>query len=208
MKGFYNALTFDSNILKCAGSKSCSRINYVGEAQLESVNIFTPIERALGGESGVFLSSLENYDLTDKALEMAASGSKLMISCSQTLDEVGKCDKKFGMTPVGLAHQLGLLDGALVCGANYLDKDDVLLIIQSGAKVILTPSTSMGSGFGIPPLRMLLSLGATVHLGTGDFAYNRQANLEFEAKLISLAVSGALCTKDAVSPSEIKKLLR
>ena len=68
--------------------------------------------------------------------------------------------------------------------------------------MILTPSDSLGYGHGIPPLRMLLNLGADVCIGTGTGKYDRDADLDFEKRLLSLAVSGALCTRDAV-PLEI-----
>ena len=206
MKGLYNALTFDSGIIKCAGSKNCARINYVGTEKIDGTEAFVPIEHYTG-KGNIYIASLYDDALVDKAIEYASSGARVMLACCKTLDEVGTCDKKYGATPIGLAHKLGLLDGALLSGAVHLDKDDIDLIIQSGAEVVLTPSTSMGSGHGIPPLRMLLSLGATVRLGTGEARYNKEADLEFEAKLIALAVSGALCTKDAVAESEIKKIL-
>lgn len=207
MKSYYNALTFDRNIMKCAGSGCCSRINYVGDSEIAGAESYIRIENADRSSKNIFVSDILDDEMTDKAIELSALGARVMLRLSETLDEVGQCDKRHGMTPVCHAHKLGLLDGALVAGGVYLDKDDIQLIIQSGAEIALTPTTALGCGHGIPPLRMLLSLGATVHLGTGDPIYNRTADLEFEAKLISLAVSGALCTRDAISPAEIKNCL-
>lgn len=207
MKNYYNALTFDKNIMKCAGSHDCSRINFIGEKPIQGADTYIPVAFAGSAARSIYIDDITNMDMADKAIELKSNGAKLILMLSTTLYEVGACDKRYNVTPVGLAHKLGLLEGALVSGAVHLDKDDIDLIIQSNAEIILTPSTSLGSGHGIPPVRMMLSLGATVHLGTGLPEYNPAADLSFESKLISLAASGALCTKNAVSENEIKKML-
>ena len=90
----------------------------------------------------------------------------------------------------------------------YLDKDDIDLIVSSGTRVILTPSDSLGHGCGIPPLRMLHTLGAVVSLGTGSGTFNANADLVFEQRLICLAASGILCTPDPVPKDFADSMLR
>lgn len=202
----FNALTFDDDITERAGSKLCSRVFHVGGRDISSFEVRNFTDASSGARllGDVYLPSLlVGDDIVDTVTEhVLTTGCKLIISACNTLDEVGSCDKRFGVTPVGLAHKLGLLDGAYIAGGVYLDKDDIDLINQSGAKVILTPSDSLGYGHGIPPLRMLLNLGADVYIGTGTGKYDRDADLDFEKRLLALAVSGALCTRDAV-PLEI-----
>lgn len=209
----FNALTFDKDIEKRAGSSDCSRIFYVGKTPLrkERITDFMPVDGDFTGKltGNVYLSSvLLDPHIVDAVIDHVLSEKcDLIVNACSTLEEVGVCDKRYGCTPVGLAHKFGLLDGAYIAGGTYLDKDDIDLIIQSGAKVILTPSTTMGEGQGIPPLRMLLTLGATVYLGTGSAEYNPTADLLFEKNLISLAVSGAHCTRHAVSEADLRQML-
>ncbi len=210
----FNALTFDKDILKRAGSKNCSHIYYVGKTPIKAdkVTDFLLVDEEFDGKfnGNVYLSSLLLDDrIIDDVIDYVLSEKcKIIINACSTLNEVGECDKRFGATPIGLAHKFGLLDGAYVSGCTYLDKDDIDLINQSGAKVILTPSATLGEGMGIPPLRMLISLGAIVHLGSGLAEYNKEGDMIFERNLISLAVSGAHCTRHAVSDADLDKMLR
>lgn len=209
----FNALTFDENIHKRASGKICSRVFFVGTKRIDAPNVinFLRIDEKFTGEpkGDIYLDSmLLDGDIIDKVIEhVLSTNCRLIINACSTLDEVGTCDKRYGVTPIGLAHSCGLLEGAYVSGGVYLDKDDIDLIVQSNAKVILTPSTSMGEGFGIPPLRMLASLGATVFLGTGKSEYNPDADLMFEKRLISLAVSGVNCTRNAVGEDYLNGML-
>lgn len=200
----FNALTFDRDILKRAGSKSCSRVFYAGRSPLagDKVTNFMYVDENFDGElrGDIYLATVLLPDsLVDAVINHALSARcRVILNACATLDEVGTCDKKYGATPIGLAHRWGLLDGAYVAGGVHLDKDDVELIVQAGAKVVLTPSTSMGEGHGVPPLRMLASLGAKVLLGTGLPDYNAAADLVFEQRLIALAVSALNRTRGAV----------
>ena len=209
----FNALTFDKEILKRAGSKNCSRVFYAGKTKIagDKVTNFHIVDEDFEGDpqGDLYLSTvLLPDDVLDKVIgHVLTTKCRLIVNACSTLDEAGTCDKRYGATPIGLAHKYGLLDGAYVAGGVYLDKDDIELIVQSDAEVILTPSTSMGEGYGIPPLRMLATLGATVHLGSGLAAYNPDADLIFEQRLVSLAVSGVNCTKNAVSAAFLKAML-
>lgn len=208
----FNALTFDRDILSRKGADACGMIYYAGSDRIADARVKNFIragsEDFVTGD-GIYLPSLfASDDETDAAIDGIFSGAEIILSACATLDEVGTCDKKYSMTPIGLAHKYGLLcDQTYIAGGVYLDKDDIDLIIQSGAKVILTPSDSMGNGCGIPPLRMLAGLGATVRLGTGTGKYNREADLAFESHLIYLAASGMLCTPSPVTDEFMKKLI-
>ena len=206
-----NALTFDENILSASGSAPCGKIFYAGGGRLSDERVVHFVTAGSGADcergDGVYLPSVMDDAAADEAIERAAEGGRIIISACVTLDEVGTCDKKYGATPVGLAHKLGLLgESTYIAGGVYLDKDDIDLIVQSGAKVILTPSDSLGFGCGIPPLRMLETLGARVLLGTGSGRFNAEADLGFERRLMLLAASGMLCTPDPVSEDFLSRM--
>lgn len=205
-----NAFSSDPHILARRGASDCDRIFYVGHGRMTDDRIlhFVPFGAERLSGDGVYLPSVFSSDeAIDEAIELVLRGAPVIASCCLTLDEVGTCDKKFGVTPIGLAHKYGLLgENTYIAGAVYLDKDDIDLIVQSGAKVVLTPSDSMGNGCGIPPLRMLCTLGAEVYLGTGSGEYDEDADMDFEERLLRLSVSGALCTKDPVPDDLIRGL--
>lgn len=206
-----NAFTTDGGILARSGAKDCDRIFYAGEGRSDDPRV-THFVRA-GGErrpsDGCYLPDLSDGDAVDDAIDAFSYGRPLILSACATLEEVGTFDKKYGMTPIAYAHSCGLLgQGSFVSGCVYLDKDDIELIVSSGARVILTPSDSLGRGCGIPPLRMLHTLGAAVSLGTGSGAFNTEADLVFEKRLICLAASGILCTPDPVPKDFADSMLR
>lgn len=206
-----NAFTTDSDILARSGARVCDAIFYAGEGRLADPKV-THFVRA-GGErrpsDGCYLPSLSDGDAVDDAIDAYSCGRPLILSACATLEEVGTFDKKYGMTPIGYAHSCGLLGkGSFVSGCVYLDKDDIDLIVSSGTRVILTPSDSLGHGCGIPPLRMLHTLGAVVSLGTGSGTFNADADLVFEQRLICLAASGILCTPDPVPKDFADSMLR
>ena len=204
-----NAFTTDKNFFGRAGAEACGVVFYAGDGRTEdprAVNFSLAGEDYAEGD-GCLLTNLSDDALVDDAIVRFSCGAPLIVSACNTLDEVGTFDKKFGMTPVGYAHRCGLLGkNSFIAGGVYLDRDDIDLIVQSGAGVILTPSDSMGSGCGIPPLRMLHTLGAAVRLGTGSGKYNPTADLAFETRLICLAASGMLCTRDPVPDDFIASL--
>lgn len=205
-KRYYNALTFNSDINTVTGSEFCSTINYVGSEKQLNTNSYIDIDVANVDSKRIYISDIMDEQKLDKAIELS-SNCDFMLNLSMTLYDVGACDKKFGKTPIALAHSLGLLDNSLIAGCNYIDKDDIDLMVQSNASAIILPSYSLGNGFGIPPLRMMLSRGLRIHIGTADNEYNRSADMQFEGELIRLAVCGNLCTRDAVTSNEIKSIL-
>ena len=207
----FNALTFDNEIMSRKCASDYTAVFHAGEKRVNHPrvkNFITNGENMLAGD-GIYLPSvLSDDDIIDRVIEgVLGEKRRILINVCSDLEEVGTCDKRYGATPVGLAHKYGLLENAVVCGCTYLDKDDVDLIVQSGARVILTPSLTMGEGKGIPPLRMLLSLGAEVYLGSGGAEFNPDGDINFELRLIELAVSAALGTKNPVNKNVLKKML-
>ena len=209
----FNALTFDRNITKKEGDKHCRRIFYAGSDFIadDTVENFLLVSPTFEGkvQGNVYVESLSLSDkLLDELINNYLEGkSKIILNLSSTLDEVGSFDKKYGYSPVFFAEKLGLLEGAYVAGATYVDKDDLDIIKQNNAEIIITPSLTLGDGLGIPPIRMMETLGIKTHLGTGLSEYNPNANLLFERDLIRFAASGYLCTKDALSDDFLRKLL-
>lgn len=86
-------------------------------------------------------------------------------------------------TPIGYLNSIGLLQKkpALVGGIHLAD-EDIRLMAQEGAKVILTPRLHASLKLGIPPIKKLLAAGIPVGLGTdgiGSFSISLWDEMRF-----------------------------
>lgn len=112
----------------------------------------------------------------------------------------------------GLAQQ-GLLGGDVtLVHAAYLNDADLDAISSSGASVVLTPSTEMAGGLGMPPLQKLLDRNIRPGLGVDDegvapgdmFAQMRASNSVQHAAYFDLKLAGKaglpnlLTTRDVI----------
>ncbi len=112
-----------------------------------------------------------------KALAREA-GCLFFIHLAETRKESAQIKEQHGCTPVGLLHELGLLDENTVCvHCVWLKKGDIGLLRETGAKVVTCPESNMKLGSGIAPLPELLKAGVTVGLGTDGCASNNDLDL-------------------------------
>jgi len=107
--------------------------------------------------------------------------SLFFLHVAETREEVAQIKKQHGRTPVGLLHDLGLLDEKTVCvHCVWLEADDIGLLRESGAKVVTCPESNMKLGAGIVPLAELLAAGVEVGLGTDGCASNNNLDMFLE----------------------------
>ena len=153
----------------------------------------------------LFLPVLTDDNLTDAVAEAVLSGKASAIcAAGYSLDESGAADVRFHLSPVQLLHKIGLLDGGTIVGGVYLDRDDVDLMAQCGAKLILCPTSSMGYGYGIPHYPAYIRK-LDVSLGSGDNRFNRGGDMLTEARALVLGCNSEMRDENAV---DLKKLFR
>ncbi|MDP3181591.1 MAG: amidohydrolase [Desulfobaccales bacterium] len=118
-------------------------------------------------------------DLLQQCGELADKyDTRLIIHLSETQKEVADCEARYGATPVGHLHGLGLLTSRLVADhAVALTKADLELLAASGAGVAHCPESNMKLASGIAPVGELLSRGVPVGLGTDGCASNNNLDL-------------------------------
>lgn len=145
------------------------------------------------GES-VYISSIElNDTVIDASIDYILSNKvQVFISASRTLEQVGLFDAKYQKSPIMFIYSLGLLDNAHICGGVYLDKDDIDLMVQSNATLVLSPSYDANEGHGIPLLKLYASRGVKILLSTFSAEYNKKLSLEYERDLLISLVNGSL----------------
>lgn len=105
-------------------------------------------------------------------------GTRLVIHLAETQKEVADCQARYGVTPVGLLHRLGLLTERLLGDhAVALTAADLELLAASGAGVAHCPESNMKLAAGIAPVAELLARGVPVGLGTDGCASNNNLDL-------------------------------
>lgn len=118
-------------------------------------------------------------DTLQRAKELAReAGSLFFIHLAETRGEVAQSKKQHGRTPAGLLHSLGLLDEQTICVHSvWLEKEDIELLRESGAKMVTCPESNMKLASGIAPLAELMEAGVPVGLGTDGCASNNDLDL-------------------------------
>jgi len=102
----------------------------------------------------------------------------LKIHVSETVSEVEDIQSRYGATPIGHLHRLGLLDNRLIaCHCVVLSPEDLALMGRAGVRVVHNPESNMKLGSGIAPLPELLALNIPLGLGTDGCASNNNLDM-------------------------------
>jgi 5-methylthioadenosine/S-adenosylhomocysteine deaminase len=117
--------------------------------------------------------------LLTRASDLAARhGLPLVIHLSETAAEVATVRERYGRTPAGHLHHLGLLaPNMLACHCVALTEADIDLLRQYDVKVSHNPESNMKLASGIAPVPQLLKAGVCVGLGTDGAASNNNLDL-------------------------------
>ncbi|MBN2790702.1 MAG: amidohydrolase family protein [Candidatus Delongbacteria bacterium] len=91
----------------------------------------------------------------------------LMIHLSESEEEEEESVAKYKKYCIDRLFDIGLLnDKTLLVTANYVDETDIDIIKESGAGVVLTPSSTAYKGFDMAPLATLFE--NKIHIGFGS----------------------------------------
>ncbi len=114
---------------------------------------------------------------------------------NETLEEVGECDKKYGITPIRLLEEYAILDNPhMLLGVDNCDKDDVEVLGCHDTFACITPTRSLRCGNGVAPVVSLLKHNVKVCVG-GD-------NMLRELALVFDLQSGTLNEANVISINE------
>jgi len=125
------------------------------------------------------------------------------IHLSETLGEVGKCDKQHGKTPVEYLEQIGFFDyPTLIAHGVHVDKDDMAILRDRGVGVSINMSSNLKLGSGIAPVASYLQNGVSLSLGTDSASSNNALDLFREMLLASIVTKGVLNDASVVKAKE------
>ena len=203
---FYNALCFcDEVALKNALHDKCIRINYASKILPkiidERINFYQLVQ---DGEklahTNLFVPSLLLKEKTiDNVIEFTlVNDAKLIILAAYNLQEAGKIDATFNLTPIQLLHKVGILQNCMIAGGAALLNEDLDLLAQENVPLILTPTFSAGNGYGFMPIKPALNRNIKLHVGTADNEYNKNASFDKELEFLYLSTCANLNTKNAI----------
>ncbi len=107
-----------------------------------------------------------------------AENTLFFIHIAETEQEASMILEKQGDSPVRHLHNLGLLDSATVCiHTVWLDEQDMDILAETGAGVVVCPQSNLKLASGIAPLQALLARNIRVGIGTDGVASNNRLDL-------------------------------
>jgi 5-methylthioadenosine/S-adenosylhomocysteine deaminase len=94
---------------------------------------------------------------------------------------------RYGRSPIGWLHDLGVLDRrSILAHCVWVDEDDILLLAASGAGVAHNPASNAKLASGIAPVPAMRKAGVPVGLGTDSTLSNNCLDLFQEMKMAVL----------------------
>jgi 5-methylthioadenosine/S-adenosylhomocysteine deaminase len=151
-----------------------------------------PFASANGATAGVMYRLHAEERLDEAELQAAARaherGERLVMHAAETAHRVHLSRQHFGTTTVRLLHRRGLLSPRMLLShAVHVDAEEIDLIAQQGAPVVVSPAAEMKLSDGVPPVVELLRHGVPVALGTDAAVCNNGTDMFQEMKLLGLA---------------------
>jgi len=161
-------------------------------ALVESEEFFHQYHNAADGRIRVMLGPHASYTCPPEYLKKVVSlaqrlGSEIHIHLSETIGEVEECKKNYGMSPIALMKDLGVLDcGVLAAHCVHVSAADIEIMKEAKVRVAHNPGSNMKLASGIAPVPEMLAAGLCVGLGTDGAASNNNLDMLEELRLAAM----------------------
>ena len=167
---------------------------------------YSPLVKANFGCHSVYTADEERFA---KAIKLAKKYNEIVSThMSETLTEVGNCDKEFKMTPVKLLENYGFFDTkALVYHAVHLDKEDFDILKRYNVSVCSNPASNLKLGSGVAPIYSMINKGINVCLGTDGSASNNRLDMFREMYLVGCLQKGVMHNSEVIKCEEVIKMV-
>lgn len=111
----------------------------------------------------------------------------LHVHVADSQGEVDVSNERYGLSPVGRLHDVGVLDDHLLAVHTVrVDEADLQLLAAAGSSVVHNPSTNAFLGGGIAPVVRMRELGIPIALGTDAGGANSRQSLFEEMRMAAL----------------------
>lgn len=126
------------------------------------------------------------------------------IHLSETLQEVGDCNAKNGLTPPQYLDKFGFFDnGGIAAHCTFLDKEDIELLKKRSVCPSINSGSNLKLGSGIAGVYSMLKAGLKITLGTDGAASNNSLSMFKEGYLVSALQKVALHDASVISAQEV-----
>lgn len=121
-------------------------------------------------------------------------GTRFHIHVAEEPFEVEDVQKHFGLRPVELLNQLGVLDQNMVMvHAVWLNDNELQLMAQKGVNLAYCPSSNMFLADGITNISWMLENGMKIGLGSDGACSNNRISVFEEMRMASLLQKVSKC---------------
>ncbi len=140
-------------------------------------------------QAGIGLHSVDTLtpSLMRKAADRAyRSDRKLMVTMNETLHERQVCEERYGMSPARLLHKNHVLHSyTLVCGNQYTDHEERMILKGANAKAVVCPLQSLLDARTTPFIDLLID-DVPVLTGSG------RCSIDMTQQMRASAINGKL----------------
>ncbi|MCM1367252.1 MAG: hypothetical protein NC184_00330 [Roseburia sp.] len=188
--------------------KACDRLIYCGEPCDHDGIVSVPpySDNIASGE--IYLPDMcFEDDLEDACDYLLNSGARAIVRAAYELDETGRIEARYKLSPIMLLHKIGVLSACTIVGGVCLDNDDLDLMAQENVPLVITPTASAGYGHGFAPVCAALRRGIRVGIGTFDNKYNVKADLDREIEFLRLVTNAEMSMENSLSDKELDAIL-
>ena len=144
----------------------------------------------------------------NEAIRLARKyNTTLTVHTSETLNEVGECKAKHGMTPIEYLDDFGFFTQPTICAhCVYLDDNDISIIKDNNVFVASNPASNLKLASGVAGLYELAKKGVCLTLGTDSAGSNNKLDMFNEMYLASLLQKGVLHEPTVMPCKDIIKM--
>lgn len=157
----------------------------------ENEQLFKDFHGAADGRITVMLGPHAPYTCPPRCMEKVVAiahriGAEIHVHLSETKDEVEKCQRIYGKSPVALLDDLGVFDcGTLAAHCVWVSEQDIRILAEKKVRVVHNPSSNLKLASGAAPVSAMLEAGVTVALGTDGATSNNKLDMLEEIRLAS-----------------------
>ena len=157
----------------------------------ENEQLFKDFHGAADGRITVMLGPHAPYTCPPRCMEKVVAiahriGAEIHVHLSETKDEVEKCQRIYGKSPVALLDDLGVFDcGTLAAHCVWISEQDIRILAEKKVRVVHNPSSNLKLASGAAPVSAMLEAGVTVALGTDGATSNNKLDMLEEIRLAS-----------------------